>query len=202
MERVTLDRGSGTLHGAVVQRLSDPLGTADLALNHYRMEAGESLPAGLHTHADQEEVFVVLSGELAFETLLPPDVGDAGSLADYTPRDVRVSAGAVIRFAPGEFQSGRNAIDGETSVLAIGAPRGTDDIRLPIGCPACSNAPLRLRTDGGVSFECLDCGAGHVPSDCPECGHADLRVVLGDEQATVVECQGCGSRFDEPPVED
>ncbi|MFH5800177.1 hypothetical protein [Haladaptatus sp. CMAA 1911] len=39
----------------VVQRkLSDPLGTTDIAINYYRLAPDEGLPGGLHTHMDQE----------------------------------------------------------------------------------------------------------------------------------------------------
>lgn len=50
-------------------RLSDPLDTTAIAVNHYRIPPGNEFPSGVHAHMDQEEVFVVLDGTAAFETM-------------------------------------------------------------------------------------------------------------------------------------
>lgn len=80
---------------------------------------------------DQEEIFVVIDGEATFETL---------------ECEVTVGKCEAIRFAPGEFQSGKNESDGELTVLAMGAPRDTEDIRIPADCPECQHDDLRLDT--------------------------------------------------------
>ena len=40
--------------------LSDPLDTDDVAINRYRLEPDERFTSAIHTHMDQEEVFVVV----------------------------------------------------------------------------------------------------------------------------------------------
>ena len=202
MEHASIDDRESPVEGVEVHRLSEFLETTDVSINRYRLAPGESLPAGLHTHADQEEVFVVTEGRAEFEVLLPPaDPGDAHGLEEYAGTVVEVAASEAVRFAPGDFQSGRNASDGETVMLALGAPRGTDDIRLPTSCATCGAAPVRLDLGGDEpTFQCLDCGAEHSPASCPACGEPDLRVTLGDEAVTTVECPDCGADYDEPPV--
>lgn len=202
MEHTSIDDGESPIEGVEIHRLSDPLETEEVSINRYRLGPGESLPAGLHTHADQEEVFVVTQGKAEFEVLLPPpEPADTDGLERYAGAVVEVAESEAVRFAPGDFQSGRNAIDDDTVILALGAPRGTDDIRLPVACPTCGHALLQLDTDGGkLTFQCPDCGTEHAPAPCPECGEPDLRVTLGDETVTKVECPACGADYLEPPV--
>lgn len=173
-------------------RLGDALGTTDVAVTHYRLAAKEGLPGGLHAHSDQEEAFVVLDGTLTFEVLGP---------AREKRSEITVDAGDAVRFAPGEFQSGRNDGPESATVLGLGAPPESDDIRLPLACRACARGDVRLETDAGsIRFVCPDCAAEFVPQPCPDCGHSDLRATL-DGDRTVVACQGCGSEYDRPPVE-
>ncbi|WP_225741188.1 cupin domain-containing protein [Halorussus halophilus] len=203
MEHVSLDSVTADAFGSEdgidseQRRLSDPLGTTGVALNHYRIAPGDGFPSGLHAHADQEEVFVVLAGEATFETFE----------GEFT-----VEAGHAVRFAPGEFQSGRN--DGEEVLvaLAVGAPRDGEDVRIPADCPDCGHDQLRLETDDGLTFVCPDCGVERVPQDCPDCGSARLRITLAEEEnetatrakrepQTKVVCEDCGSEFESPPLE-
>jgi uncharacterized cupin superfamily protein len=168
--------------------LTEPLETTSLSLNRYRLEPGVGLPSGIHAHMDQEEVFIVLEGTATFETMDGP---------------VTVDQGEAIRFAPGEFQSGKNEGDNDLVLLALGAPRNTEDVRIPVDCPDCHHQSLRLEyADGDLSFVCPGCEAEHIPRSCPECGHADLRVTLDDTSRTVVVCQTCDSVFDSPPLRD
>ncbi|WP_290811244.1 cupin domain-containing protein [Halovivax sp.] len=170
-----------------LRRLSEPLGTTDIAINHYRVAPGAGLPAGLHAHADQEEVFVVLEGAATFETL---------------DGEVDVATGEAIRFGPGEFQSGRNDGDEELVLLALGAPGESEDVRIPIECPECDGEDLRLDFGGsGLTFACRRCGAERTPIDCPECGGADLRVTLGADGEPVADCTDCGGTYERPPIE-
>ncbi len=201
MDRVAIDEGAASGESVARRALTEPLGTTALAVNHYRVPPREGLPAGLHAHADQEEVFVVLSGAARFETLRAVD-------GEWVAETVRVDAGEVIRFGPGEFQSGHTAGDDDLAVLAVGAPRDGDDVRLPVACPDCARGALRLDTDGGLSFSCPDCGADAVPAPCPDCGGEDLRVTLGDAgrptdppaSETVVVCDDCATTFAAPPL--
>lgn len=186
MEKVGIDEVDETPvdGGSVRYELTEQLGTTDVAINVYRLEPGEGLPGGLHAHMDQEEVFVVLAGEAVFETM---------------DGEVTVRSRETIQFAPGEFQTGR-AGETETRVLALGAPRDSDDIRVPARCPACGHDNLRLLIEGGVSFECPACDERHQPAECPTCGHADLEFTLDGSGDAVVACQGCGNSYDEPPL--
>jgi len=171
--------------GAERRDLAAALGVDGFACNRYRVPPGTGLPGGLHAHADQAETFVVLAGTATF----------------HTPEEaVTVAAGGAVRFAPGEFQTGRNEADEPLVVLALGAPPDAEDFRLPVACPACPADELRLRP-GGPAFECPDCGLERVPADCPACGGADLAVRPGADGVPVVRCGDCGATFERPPVE-
>jgi uncharacterized cupin superfamily protein len=188
MERVLIDSVEPSVReNEIVRRdLSDPLGTTDVAINHYRLAPGERFPGGLHAHMDQEEVFVVLEGEATYETM---------------GGEITVREGEAIRFAPGEFQSGKNASDSELMVCAMGAPRDSEDIRIPIECLECDHDNMRLVLGGDrPTFVCPDCSAERIPQGCPECGYDEMRVVLGDE--TVVACPDCETEFEKPPFEE
>lgn len=164
--------------------LSDPLGTTDVAINHYRIAPGEGFPGGLHAHMDQEEVFIVLEGKATYETM-------AGEIV--------VKAGEAIRFSPGEFQSGKNESDSELVLLALGAPRDTEDIRIPVACPECDHVDMRLVvTEDESTFVCPDCNAERIPQGCPECGRDEMRMVLNEETKPVVACPDCGLEREKP----
>ena len=170
--------------------LGDEIGTDHVAINRYRVPPGGHLPAGLHAHVDQEEVFVVRSGAATFETL---------------EDRVTVDADEAIRFSPGEFQSCRNDGEEPLVVLALGAPRESDDIRIPIPCSDCGHDDLRLESaDGAVSFSCPVCTISRTATACPNCRGDDLHVTLeavGDEaRSVIVRCRDCDGSFDRPPV--
>lgn len=215
MEKAVVDDRSPdrSRDGVDVHALSDRLETSDVALNHYRVPPGEGLPAGLHAHLDQEEVFVVLSGTATFEVLTPGGVDAEGRelhLADpsHGPEgrvsgEVTVEAGEAVRFAPGEFQSGHNHGGEDMVVLALGAPRDSEEVLIPVECPACGRASVRLETGAaGITFACPDCGTERVPQDCPDCGAPGLEVTLADDGGTAVGCTACGAEFDSAPLED
>ncbi|WP_135851618.1 cupin domain-containing protein [Halorussus salinus] len=177
---------------AEVRNLSAALAATDLAVNHYRIPPGEEFPSGLHAHGDQEEVFVVLDGAATFQRL--------GSERDEAA-EIAVEEGEVVRFAPGEYQSGRNAGDGLLAVLALGAPPDSGDVRIPLDCPECGHGYLSPDVseagDAGVTLDCPACGAANVPQGCPDCG-AEMRVALGEGVETVVRCPDCGGAAESP----
>jgi len=139
----------------VVRPLSDALGTTDLAINQFELEPGDSIGYEYHRHLDQEEVFVVQQGTVTFET-------ESGG--------VEVSAGEVIRFAPGEFQLGRNRSEGRATVLAFGAPRETEEIEYYRECPECGEETVQVPE--------LDEGSERLRIRCTECEAVTSEIAL------------------------
>ena len=145
MRRVPLDdSANGSAAGFIP--LSDALGTDGVAINYYERAPGEHIGFCYHRHHEQEEVFYVISGTAAFET---------------EDGDVTVESGELIRFAPGEWQRGRNAGDEPLRLLALGAPREQGPTDLRRECPECGErTPAEVESaDGAVVFTCADCGA-------------------------------------------
>ncbi|MEF8784406.1 MAG: cupin domain-containing protein [Haloarculaceae archaeon] len=123
MDHTSLDDIDSWMSPATAKRsISHALGAEHLALNHYELAPGETFGFGYHRHADQEELFYVLEGTATFET-------EGG--------DVEVSAGEAIRFAPGEWQLGRNESDEPVVALALGAPAATGETEIVRECPDC-----------------------------------------------------------------
>jgi len=160
MEKVAIDDvETGGMGDADVRRLADPLGTSDVAVNHYTLDPGERFSGGLHTHMDQEEVFYVLSGTATFET--PASESDAERASGDAAGDdeVAVDAGELIRFAPGEYQSGKNDGDEVVRALALGAPKESEDVRVPETCRDCGHENMRfIPGDDGFTLVCPECG--------------------------------------------
>ncbi len=183
------DEEAESLVDSTRHRLSEPLGTTDVALNRYHLPPATGLPSGLHAHLDQEEVFVVLDGELTFETL---------------SGDVTVGVDEAIRFAPGEYQTGRNECDAPAVVFAIGAPKESDVVRVPLNCPDCGTRGLAPEwRDGEVVLDCQDCGGEHRTHGCPHCDREEMQAAVGDvEGEVVVVCPDCGAERPEPRWKD
>jgi uncharacterized cupin superfamily protein len=149
MERVAIDETSNWLGPASEKRpLGRALGTEDVAINYYALDPGETFGFGYHKHDDQEEVFYVVEGTATFET-------EAG--------DVAVGPEEAIRFAPGEWQLGRNAGEERVVALAIGAPADSEDLEMHRECEDCGGrTPHRIepREDGAaLATICLECEA-------------------------------------------
>ena len=149
MERVRLDDVENSLGPAAVKRrLTEPLGAADVALNHYELEPGDAFGFGYHRHSDQEEVFVVETGTVTFETEAGP---------------VEVAAGEAVRFGPGEFHRGVNEGDERVRALAIGAPQDAGETEIRRDCPDCGERTpqtIAWADDAeGLVTRCLDCDA-------------------------------------------
>lgn len=123
MEKVAVKGVERFMSAAPVTRpVSKALGTEDVAINYYELAPGDSFSPGLHTYFDQEEVFYIQSGTVTFETK-----------AD----DAVVESGEIVRFAPGDYQRGRNESDERVVALAIGAPRESERGKLLRDCPEC-----------------------------------------------------------------
>jgi uncharacterized cupin superfamily protein len=127
------------------RRVGNALGTEDVGLAYYELDAGQNLSGGVHTHMDQEEIFYVLEGTMTFQTL-------EGA--------VEVDGGEVVRFGPGDFQQGKNDSDGPVRLLGIGAPKPSTDVRVPQPCGACGESDtLRfVPGDDGMQLQCPECG--------------------------------------------
>ncbi|KZN25900.1 hypothetical protein A4G99_01140 [Haladaptatus sp. R4] len=196
MKSVSIDEADESGDSEISRHeLTEPLGTTHVAINYYRLAPEEGLPGGLHTHMDQEEVFVVIEGKAAFE--MYPSI-DAENEEGKT---VTINAGEAIRFAPGEFRSGKNESDDELVILALGAPRDSNEVRFPVDCPDCGLGELGFEmTDDGPLFVCPECDTERLPDPCPDCGEDGLHVELSDENRSIVVCGECGAEFDTPPT--
>lgn len=194
MERATVDPAGSQ------SNLGGGLGTTDLAVVHYHLAPGVGFPSGLHAHYDQEEVFLVLAGVAVFEHLQPVESWDDDA---PTGREVTVAASEAVRFAPGEFQTGRNPADASDDLVAIalGAPRESEDVRIPAACPDCDARALRLGTGGDAfTLDCPDCGGTFEPAPCTACGSDALAMRLDDDDAPASRCDDCGYEHDSIPL--
>jgi mannose-6-phosphate isomerase-like protein (cupin superfamily) len=132
---------------SVKRRLSDPLETAKLVVCHYELDEGESTAFGLHAHSNQEEVFIVQSGELTIEM-----------------EDGRTTAaeGEVIATTSGEYHQAVNAGSERVRVLVVAAPPEPDEVDLRRECETCaSTTRQRVESDEGGEVKltvCTECG--------------------------------------------
>ena len=145
MEKISIDDLDNHPRVADVQKhATDALGLAEMALNYHELEPGESFSGGMHTHMNQEEVFYILEGTATFRT---PD------------GDHEVGADEAVRFAPGEYQEGRNGSDNRVRALAMGAPQGMGETRAKVPCGECGAEYHVTEVDEtGVTMTCPDCG--------------------------------------------
>lgn len=145
MEKVSIDDLDNDPRVADVQKhATAPLNLSDMAMNYYELEPGDSFSGGLHTHMNQEEVFYVIEGTATFET---------------KDGEVEVETDEVVRFAPGEYQEGKNRSDGRIRALAMGAPQDDGEVRAAVPCQECdADYHVSHVDDDGVTLECPDCG--------------------------------------------
>jgi len=153
MERVAVEDIEPQAMGSDVDRrgLAGPLGATDVAINRYVLEPGEAFSPGLHAHLDQEELFYVVAGTATFEYRSDPG-GESET--------VQVGPHEAVRFAPGDFQQGRNESDEQVVALALGAPKESAEGRVAQPCPECDSDALALaQGESGLVVRCPDCGA-------------------------------------------
>lgn len=148
MDRVRIADVGGQIDSATVKRpLTDAINAADVALNYYELAPGDSFAYGYHKHENQEEIFVIREGRVTFET-------EDGEIA--------VTAGEVVRFAPGEYQQGINKGDERVVALALGAPQEAGESEILRECDACGrrtpNTVERAEDGQAKITRCLDCG--------------------------------------------
>jgi len=154
MKHVAIDDVDTEVNPLQVHEIRKPvsraLGTTDFAMNYFELAPGDSFSGGLHTHHDQEEVFYVESGTATF------DVGKDREQIEVDERE-------LVRFEPGEFQTGYNDTDKRVVGWALGAPGSQhdwDDIRSYVYCPDCEDEREHdlAFVDGGFELTCRECG--------------------------------------------
>ena len=151
IEDVEVENSPLDIHD-VRRPVSRALGTDHVAMNYFELAPGDAFAGALHTHHDQEEVFYILSGVATFE------VGREREHVD-------VAAGELIRFEPGEFQSGFVREECEDGVVAwaIGAPGARHDwsaIETIADCERCEEERthgMELTDEGRFRFTCTSC---------------------------------------------
>lgn len=168
MEHITIDAIDNRIQpAAVMRRLTDALGTTDLAINYYELEPGDSFAFAYHRHEHQEEVFYVHAGTATFETEEGP---------------ISVESGEAIRFEPGEYQRGWNRGDKRVVAIALGAPLQYGDGERLRECQNCGD-----RTDN--SLDLVDDenapGGKAVIAICGVCGTETGRWFEGSMPGTV-----------------
>lgn len=155
MRKVEIDEVPIRSEGATeIERrpLTDHLDTSDIAINYYRLQPGETFVGGLHTHLDQEEIFIVMAGKATFETKSDPSA---------EPKSIEVGAGGVIRFGRGDYHRGRNESNEVLEAIALGAPKNSVEGRVPNNCSRCGESDYleTVMIDGELKAECPKCGS-------------------------------------------
>lgn len=148
MKRVDLTEQTNRMGPASVSHpLTDALGLANVAVNYYELEPGDSFAYGYHAHEDQEEVFYVESGAVTFRT---------------ANGDIDVGPDELVRFAPGEYQRGVNRGDERVVALALGAPQDAGATEIIRDCDVCDGEmpqELELTDDqDAILARCTECG--------------------------------------------
>ena len=130
------------------KEVDEALGVEAFGFNVYTVAPGERVPWGFHSHPRHEELFYVLDGVLTVDT---PE----GSMV--------VEAGEALYVPPGHPNRAHNAGDVVVELVAVGAPKETDEAVIAERCPACGEVTGREseRTDDGdtVVLRCDGCGA-------------------------------------------
>lgn len=151
MEKATISELSHVEHpmgiNSVRRSITDALDAESVAITYYELEPGEAFSAGLHTHYDQEELFYVMSGTATFHVGKERETREA----------VTIDSGELIRFGPGEFQTGGNESDEPVVALAISAPGPRHDwaeCDVLIECEECGDETHQRCTPvGGTKWE-------------------------------------------------
>lgn len=149
MKHIVIENVEPVVDSATVKRpLTDMLEASQVAINYYELDPGDSFAYGYHKHEAQEEIFIIQSGSVTFET-------EQG--------DVDVGEDEVIRFAPGEYQQGTNRGDDRVKAIALGAPQkiGKSEIlRYCENCEERTSQTLEWVQDGKEKqIHCDECGA-------------------------------------------
>jgi uncharacterized cupin superfamily protein len=165
MERVSIDEVDAVPHfmGANTHRkpLSRAIEGMGFAATYLELDPGEAFSGGLHTHTDQEELFVVLEGTATWETKV--EAGAEPTLTEVGPME------AIHFDADDVYQTGRNESDGIVRGLAIGVPgsRHTwEGTRALVDCETCGEETVftlegegRMPDIEEMTIACTECGS-------------------------------------------
>lgn len=164
METVAIDDIDAVPHwmGANTERrpLSRSIEGMGFATTYLELDPGEAFSGGLHTHTDQEELFIVLEGTATWETKEEP--GDEPAFTEVGPME-------AIHFGESDvYQSGRNESDEVVRGFAIGVPgsRHTwEGTRALIDCETCGEETVftiegegRMPNIEDTTITCTQCG--------------------------------------------
>jgi mannose-6-phosphate isomerase-like protein (cupin superfamily) len=146
------------------REVDEAVGATEFGFNVMTADPGERLPWGFHRHPDHEELFYVLSGTVRFDTRQTPD-DPAASDDAASDRTFEVSADEAF-FVPRDAPNRGVAVGDEPArVIAVGAPKASDDAVIEEECPACGAATDReyevVEVDGDRAYRltCAECGA-------------------------------------------
>ena len=144
MEKASVESLENHSRSSDVRKLmTDALNLADFSMNYFELEPGESFSGGMHTHMDQEEVFFIIEGTATFKT---------------RDDDIEVGENEAVRFAPGEYQEGKNEGDERIRALALGAPKEQGETRTLFPCGECGAEYHEVEiTADGILLTCPDC---------------------------------------------
>ncbi|WP_254534569.1 cupin domain-containing protein [Halomarina litorea] len=132
------------------KEVDEAVGASEFGFNVITAAPGERLPWGYHRHPDHEELFYVLAGTVAFETSEGTFEVGAGE-AFFVPRDAPNRGVAVGEAA--------------ARVVAVGAPKASDDAAIEEECAVCGAVTGRefavVDHEGERAYQlsCADCGA-------------------------------------------
>jgi mannose-6-phosphate isomerase-like protein (cupin superfamily) len=132
----------------VKREVDEALDVSTFGFNYYVADPGEQVPWGRHRHPDHEEVFYVLEGVLHVET---PD------------QDFTVEADEAFFVPEDHWNRAVAAGDEPCRLLAVGAPKESDEAVIEEPCPECGETTDRayeIRDDGELYvLTCAACGA-------------------------------------------
>lgn len=157
----TIPAGAMADSVAAARQLGYALDVEGFSLNYFELAPGQSSAHSMHKHPVQEEVFVVLDGEVQVET----PSGES---------DLHVEADEAVRVPPDTFQFVVNRSDTTASILALGAPREYQgESWYLVDCPDCGGL-----TEQTFDVEREDGESQAILCECSECGGESHRIQL------------------------
>lgn len=132
------------------KEIDEVVDSEELGFNVIVAKPGQKLPWGYHHHPNHEEFLYVIEGTVRFET------------ADG---EREVGENEALFVPPGARQKGVAVGDEPARVVAVGAPKASDEAVLEEPCPDCGERTDReyevIEEDGEtvIALSCAACGA-------------------------------------------